>query len=66
MIFSEHEKDAMRRGEPVDVGARRYAQCPVCKSAVRVNGWFGGVHLCLTSEAAQAVRDGRAIVVETW
>ena len=46
MMFTEEEIKKLRAGQVVDINGKRYKMCPVCKTVVRIDGFFGSLHLC--------------------
>jgi len=45
--LTRSEKDALRRGEPVQVGNHRYLLCPQCgKIVCMTKRLFGALHVC--------------------
>lgn len=52
-MFTELERRRLLAGQPVDVGNKRYALCRGCRRAIRVNGFFGGIHVCAEQPKAE-------------
>lgn len=50
MIFTETEQTRLWKGDFVDVNGKRYKLCPGCHRALRVDGFFGTLHLCSREE----------------
>jgi hypothetical protein len=45
-MFTREEKHLLWEGEVIDVAGTRYQLCPGCHRAIKMNGFFGSLHVC--------------------